>query len=291
MAGERRSNWSNRFRALVRAIEDNDQAAVEAAILRLSQRRRIFAPLGLVIGAFVMLFDGVKLLVTNWRLTLVQVLPAMWIYLAMFDLKLHVLHDKSFHALRGPVLIPINLAIISITIAAFFLNAVFAFAVARKERPPQVRPAIEDAKAHIRSIAQFGAVVGLMLGFATTIVTRWGRPWFSIALGIVIAIMMVTYVAVPTRLIGGEKPAMSRRDKLSASVLGALLSTTVCTPPYLIARIGVLMLGSSVLFIPGLFVLAFGTTLQAGATGAVRAVKMSVTLTGAQSVADRAAAR
>jgi magnesium-transporting ATPase (P-type) len=291
MASERRSNWSNRFRALVRAIEDNDQAAVEAAILRLSQRRRIFAPLGLVIGAFVMLFDGVKLLVTNWRLTLVQVLPAMWIYLAMFDLKLHVLHGKSFHPLRGAVLIPINLAIISITIAAFFLNAVFAFAVARKERPPQVRPAMADAKAHIRSIAQYGAVVGLMLGFATTVVTRWGRPWFSIALGIVIAIMMITYVAVPTRLIGGEKPAMSRRDKLSATVLGGLLSTAVCTPPYVIARIGVLMLGSSVLFIPGLFVLAFGTTLQAGATGAVRAVKMSVTLTGAQSVADRAPAR
>lgn len=294
MAGERRSNWSNRFRALVRAIEDNDQAAVEAAILRLSQRRRIFAPLGLALGAFVMLFDGLKLLVTNWRLTVVQILPAMWIYLAMFDLKAHMLHGKSFHPLRGAVLIPINLAIISITIAAFFLNAVFAFAIARKERPPQVRPAIADAKAHMRPIVQYGAVVGLLLGFATTVVTRWGRPWFGIVLGIVVAIMMIMYVAVPTRLIGGEKPIMSRRDKLSASIVSGALSTTVCTPPYVLARIGVLMLGSSALFIPGLFVVALGTTLQAGATGAVRAIKMSVTLTGAKSAAsgpaDRAAA-
>ena len=33
------------------------------------------------------------------------------------------------------------------------------------------------------------------------------------------------------------------------------------------------------LFIPGIFVLALGVTLQAGATGAVRAIKMSATLT------------
>ena len=39
------------------------------------------------------------------------------------------------------------------------------------------------------------------------------------------------------------------------------------------------MLGSSLLFIPGIFVLALGVTLQAGATGAVRAIKMSATLT------------
>jgi hypothetical protein len=39
------------------------------------------------------------------------------------------------------------------------------------------------------------------------------------------------------------------------------------------------MLGSKVLFIPGIFVFAIGITLQAGATGAVRAIKMSVSLT------------
>ena len=39
------------------------------------------------------------------------------------------------------------------------------------------------------------------------------------------------------------------------------------------------MLGSSLWFIPGIFVLALGVTLQAGATGAVRAIKMSATLT------------
>jgi hypothetical protein len=38
------------------------------------------------------------------------------------------------------------------------------------------------------------------------------------------------------------------------------------------------MLGSRALFIPGILVLALGATLEAGATGAVKAVKMSAKL-------------
>ncbi len=82
-----------------------------------------------------MLFDGLKLLFSNWRLTLVQILPAMWIWFAMYDLKAHVLHDKSFNVLRGPVLIPIVLVIAAITAASFFLNAVFGFAIVQAGRP------------------------------------------------------------------------------------------------------------------------------------------------------------
>ena len=38
-------------------------------MLELSRSRRCFAPLVFVVGAFVMLFQGVKLLFTNWRLS------------------------------------------------------------------------------------------------------------------------------------------------------------------------------------------------------------------------------
>jgi uncharacterized membrane protein len=274
-----RAAWKSRVRALIQAIQENDDAAVQEAVLRLSQSRRIFAPLGLAIGAFAMLFNGIKLLVSNWRLTLVQALPAMWIWIAIFDLKAHVLHGKSFNPLRGPVLIPLNLAIVGITIACFFLNAVFAFSIMQEGRP-EVRPAIDAARAHMKKIAMWGTVVGLMLGFATTVVTRWGRPWFTIALGIVIGILMVCYVAVPAGLIGIEKPNQTRRDKLATMVVGGALSATVSTPGYLLGRVGLLMLGTKALIIPGIFVMTAGVTLQAGATGAVRAVKMSVKLVG-----------
>lgn len=272
---------SARIGSLVRAIEESDEARIEEAVLRLSRSRRVFAPLAFAIGAFALLFSGLRLLVTNWRLLLVQLLPAVWIWAAMADLKLHVLHGSSFTVLRGPVLIPICLAIIAITAASFFLNAVFAFAINRPGAP-EVRPAVAQARHHIRPILVSGAVVGLMLALATTVVTRWGRPWFAIALGIVIGLMMVAYVAVPARLIGVKK-TQSRRDKLTTSVVGGVLGATVSAPPYLLGRLGLLMLGSSALLIPGIILLALGVTLQAGATGAVRAIKMSASLTSSHS--------
>ena len=109
-----------RVRSLVRAIEESDEGKIEEAVLRLSRSRRVFAPLAFAVGAFALLFDGLRLLVSNWRLTLVQILPALWIWVAMADLKVHVLQDNSFNVLRGPVLIPIILLIIAITAARLF---------------------------------------------------------------------------------------------------------------------------------------------------------------------------
>ena len=282
----RPASFSARVRSLVRAIEENDEAKVEDAILRLSRSRRVFAPLALVISAFVMLFTGLRLLVSNWRLTLVQILPAMWIWLAMFDLKAHTLHGQSFNVLRGPILIPIGLAIVTLTVASYFLNAVFAFAISQPR--VEIRPAFARARRHWVPIVVSGATTGALLAFSTTVVTRWGRPWFTLSLGIIVGVMMVSYVAVPARLIGAAKRKQSTREKLSTSVVGGALSATVCTPPYILGRLGILMLGSSLWFIPGIFVLALGVTLQAGATGAVRAIKMSATLTTAGHPSPRA---
>ena len=222
---------------------------------------------------------------SNWRLTLVQLLPAVWIWVAMADLRVHVLQGNSFNVLRGPVLIPIILVIVAITVASFFLNAVFAFAITRPGAP-EIRPAVAQARCHLAPILVSGAVVGLLLALSTTVVTRWGSPWFALSLGIVIGAMMVSYVAVPARLIG-VKPTQSRRDKLATSVVSSALGFTVCAPPYLLGRLGLLMLGSSVLLIPGIVLIALGVTLQAGATGAVRAIKMSASLTGTRNHSAR----
>jgi hypothetical protein len=266
-----------RIRSLVQAIQENDEAKIESAVLRLSRSHRALAPLAFVVSAVVLLFDGLRLVVSNWRLMVVTVLPAMWIWLAMYDLKGHFLHGRSFNVIRGPILIPICLAIIAITMVAFFLNAVFAFAIAKPGRP-EVRPGVLEARRHRTPILVSGGILGALLAFSTMIVARWGRPWFGLILSAVVGLMMLCYVAVPARLIGG-KPRQSRRDKLTTTALGGLIGATVCTPPYLLGRIGLLMLGSKVLLIPGIFVLAIGITLQAGATGAVRAIKMSVSLT------------
>jgi hypothetical protein len=261
---------------LILAIRNSDQEQVEAAVLQLSRSRRLLAPLAFAVGAVAMLFDGVKLLFTNWRLTVIQVLPAMWVWAAMIDLKAHVLHGKSFYVLHGPVVILIVLAIAAITAASFYLNAVFAFAIVQPGRP-LIRPAFTQARSHLAVILGSGAAVGVCLGLATVVFTRWGAWWFAISLSVVIAVMMVCYVAVPARLIG-FKTTHSRRDKLTATAVGGAIGAVVCAPPYLLGRIGLIMLGSHTLFIPGVILIAIGLTLQAGATGAVKTIKMSAKL-------------
>ena len=264
------------MRGLVHAIGEGDDAMVEAAVLDLSGRRRYLAPLGMVVGAFAMLFEGLKLLFSNWRLTLVQVVPAMWIWVAMVDLKAHLFHGKGFHTLHGPALVAAIAAATLITAASCFLNAVFAFAVARPGRP-QIRPAFAQARSHAAVVLGFGTAMGLMLGVSAFYVARHGEWWFVFSMSIVIGIMMLTYVALPSRLIG-MKSSYSKTDKLKATAVGGAIGAVVCSPPYAVGRLGILMLGSHVLFIPGIFVLALGLTLQAGATSAVKAIKMSAKL-------------
>jgi hypothetical protein len=133
------------------------------------------------------------------------------------------------------------------------------------------------ARRHLPVVLGVGLAVGIALGVSAIIVPRWGREWFALSLGIVVAVMMLTYVSIPARIVG-IRPVGSRRDKLAATVVSGTLGGIVCTPPYVIGRIGLLLLGSHVLFALGVVLLAFGFTLQAGATGAVKAIKMSAKL-------------
>jgi hypothetical protein len=48
------------------------------------------------------------------------------------------------------------------------------------------------------------------------------------------------------------------------------------------------MLGSHILFIPGIFLLTLGATLQVGATSSVKAIKMSSKLVAGQHVDSQA---
>ncbi len=56
--------------------------------------------------------------------------------------------------------------------------------------------------------------------------------------------MMVTYVAVPARIIG-IKSDRSRRDKLTATAIGGAIGAVVCSPPYVLGRVGIILLGTT----------------------------------------------
>jgi hypothetical protein len=264
---------------LVDAIRRGDDKAVEQAVVQLSQRKRWLAPLALIVGAFIMLFQGVRLLYTNWRLAVLQIIPAMWIWLAMLDIKLHVLHGKQFHVIRGPLLIPCIIGVTALTAASFYLNGVFAFAISVPGKP-EIRPSFARANLHLHVILAWGCAVGLALSFSALITTRWGHWPFVISQSIVVGVMMLCYVAVPARLVGVEKKNRSRRDALAATAVGGAVGGVVCSPPYMLGRVGILMLGWPYVFWLGIILIVVGVTLQTGATSAVKAVKFSAKLVG-----------
>jgi len=265
--------WITRVLA---GIRTGDEADIAAAIEDLSRSRRYLAPLAYAVGGVAMLLGGVRVLFSNWRLTLIQVLPAVWIWLAMYELRAHVFHDRDFRDLEGPLVVLLIAAIAAITIGAFFFNAVFGFAVAQKGTP-RVRLAIAEARQRPGPILLTGGSLGLGLGLALVLAPRAGAPWFAICLGTVVGLMMIAYVAVPSRLVGIE-PSASWRDRISAGAVGGLLGFALAAPPYALGRIGLLMIGSPILRIPGLLLFLVAATLQAGATSAVRAVKMGAKL-------------
>ncbi len=268
-------SFSGRISSLVHAINQADESKIEEAVIRLSESRRIFRPLVFAVSAFALLFDSLRMLINNWRLLLLQLLPAIWIWLAMAILKGYVLYDQDLDEIYGIQIVPVFLVVIAGTVASFFLNATFAFAIMRPGAA--IRPAFAEARTHRRDIFVSGAVVGCLLGVATTVAPRWGSPWFAIFLGGVVGLMMVAYISVPARIVGANA-TYSRREKMVTTVVSGVLGITVSLPPYLLGRLGLLMLGSDVLRIPGIIVLAIGITLEAGATGAVRAIKLSSSL-------------
>ncbi|MGA2836813.1 MAG: hypothetical protein ABSF84_09475 [Acidimicrobiales bacterium] len=274
MRTSRREQVGVLFGRLVEAVRHGDDDTVEAAVLALSRRSRWLAPLALLVGGFAMLFQGVKTLFTNWRLTLIQILPAMWIWVAMVDLKAHVLHGREFHVVKGPLVVtPIVLGVAAITAASFYLNAVFAFSISTKGTP-EIRPAFAKANEHLRTILAWGIGAGVLLGVSAFVVDRWGELWFAVCMGIMTGFLMFAYVALPSRLLG-LKANQSRRDKLTASAVGGAVGAIICSPPYVLGRVALIMIGSHEFRYLAVLLLIIAVILQTGATSAVKAVKMS----------------
>ena len=119
-----------------------------------------------------MLFTGLRMLITNWRLMLIEVLPAMWIWAAMINIKAHVLQGKSFIGFEGPELFGLVLLIAVITAMSFYLNAVLR-SRSSNPGPAQISAGFAGARAH-GTVVAWGLSIGVALGVAALVAPRWG---------------------------------------------------------------------------------------------------------------------
>ncbi len=116
--------------------------------------------------------------------------------------------------------------------------------------------------------------MGLGHAVATIFVARAGVFWFTVALGLVLLVMMTSFVSVPAQIIGAEQVKLPMKDKISAGAASGAMSAVLTSPGFVFNRLGLLLAGTKVLQIPGIILFSIGIALQAAATSGAKAVKL-----------------
>ena len=270
----------SRWQAFVHAaaaVRSTDPARVEQAVSELSGRRRWLRPLVYAAGTIAIVFDGVRLLIQNWRLTLLQLPPAVWIWVMSWNLRTHALSNKDLS------LDHVGLIAAGIIIGAqvtYWCNATFAFSLVRGTGS-DIRSAFREARPHWRFIGGIALLTGFVQAAIWLFLPDWRPTWFWIALLVMFIVQIYLFVAVPLWLIGVRKTG-ARRDRALQSMTTGVLSGVAATPGFLLNRIGLLLVGIGPFGALGFAIVAIGAVLHATASSSVRVVKMSVRLRGAE---------
>jgi len=250
---------------------------IEEATHNLAASRRWLAPLAWAAGAIVMLVHGVKLLVLNWRLSLIELVPAAWVWFLMWDLKQHTLRGAPFrHITTGGLVLLILFAIVATT-ASFWCNAVFAFAIT--DPPPRIARAAGQVRPHLAALVRAGIIIGVITAAGALTIPRTDSfVLYVLALGAVLASVLISFVAVPARIIGVRKRKLPARETIGRAAVGGTLSAVAMAPGFVLDRLGLILLGIDSLRLLGFVVLSLGTALYAAGMSSVRAVKLSMKL-------------
>ena len=272
MAG--RSRWQA-FLAAAAAVRSTDPSRVEHAVSELSGRGRWLRPLVYAAGTIAIVFDGVRLLIQNWRLTLLQLAPAIWIWVMSWNLKTRALSNED--------LAPEHVGIIAagIIIAAqvtYWCNATFAFSLLQGART-NIRSAFREARPRWRFIGGLALLTGSLQAAIWLLLPASHPTWFWIALLVMFVVQIYLFVAIPMWLVGARKTG-GRRDRAMQTVTTGVLSGVAATPGFLLNRIGLLLVGIGPVGAVGFGIVAIGAVLHATASSSVRVVKMSVKLRG-----------
>jgi hypothetical protein len=229
-------------------------------------------------GAIVLLVRGVKLLFLNWRLTLIELVPAAWVWFVMWDLRRHGLRADAFREITVAQVVLLVLLTVGATVAAFWCNTVFGFAITQQQRP-RIAPAARQANRHLAKIIRAGVVVGLVLAGGAVWVPRIDSTLlYVVVLGAVYGLMLISFVAVPARILGVRKRRLPPKQAIGHWTVGGAMSAVAMGPGFILDRIGLILLGVPGLHILGFALLSIGTALYAAGMSSVKAVKLAMKL-------------
>jgi hypothetical protein len=195
----------------------------------------------------------------------------------MWDLKQHALRGDAFREITlVGVLVTVAIAVTA-TIASFWCNTVFAYAVASPR--PRIAPAVRQTRACMPRIIRAGVILGLVTAAAAVWVPRIDSALlYVVVVGALYAAMLIGFVAVPARILGATRHKAPPTEVVGRWVAGGALSAAAMTPGFILDRIGLILLGVPGLHVIGLALLSIGTALYAAGMSSVKAVKLTMKL-------------
>ena len=274
-AAGRPASRQSRWRSLVRAaaaVRSTDPATVESALTDLARRGRWLKPLAYAAGTVAVVFDGVLLLIGHWRLTLLQLAPAAWVWIMSWNLRNQMLASSHVSTASS---IAIAVAVLVAAQTAYWCNATFGYTMVQGEQT-DIRAAFAEARPHWRLVGGLALLTGAVQASIALAIPHWQVGWLWIALLVMFIVQIYLFVAIPSWLLGVRKTG-TRRDRTVQSLTTGVLSGVAATPGFLLNRIGLLLLGTSLFWI-GVAVVSIGAVLHVTASSSVRVVRLSLRL-------------
>ncbi len=266
-----------RVLGLVRAVADADPVQIETTARRLGSSRRYLAPVAWVAGMLVLVVRGLKLLVSNWRLLLLELVPAIWVWLVMWDLHRQKLRNVP---LGDPSLTEVLVAVGAASlagVAALWCNSVFGFAITHER--PQIMRAIRQTRPFRRRIVAAGILMGVVVTLGFAVIPRVQPEWVYYGfLGGMYGIMLTALVVLPAWVIGIRRTHFGPVQTVQRWVTGWALGAVAMTPGFVVARTGGLLLEQRGLEWVGYVLITVGAVLYAAGLSSVKAVTLSMKL-------------
>jgi hypothetical protein len=262
---------------VAQAVADADPEQIETTARRLGSSRRYLAPVAWVAAMLVLVVRGLKLLVSNYRLLLLELVPAAWVWVTMWDLHRQKLHNVPLgHPSTTEVLTAVATATIA-GVAALWCNSVFGFAITHQ--PAQVGRAIRQTRPFMRRIIAAGVLMGVVvtLGFAVIPEIEPNWLYFGFLWGMY-GIMLTALVVLPAWVIGIQRTHFGPVQTVQRWVTGWALSAVAMGPGFLVSHVGGLLLDVRGLEWLGYVLITVGSILYAAGLSSVKAVTLSMKL-------------
>lgn len=225
----------------------------------------------------VLVVRGLKLLVSNYRLLLLELVPAAWVWVTMWDLHRQEIRNVPLHgASLVQVLVAVGVATVA-GVAALWCNSVFGIAITHQ--PPEVNRAIRQTRPFRGKVVAAGILMGGLVTLGFAVIPRLKPEWVYYGfLGGMYGIMLTALVVLPAWVIGITRTHFGPLQTVQRWVTGWALSAVAMTPGFVVAHAGGRLIDVRGLEWLGYVMITLGAVLYAAGLSSVKAVTLSMKL-------------